>query len=163
MGVACKAAHQQLHDLSCCHATVLQVFAGLTGHWPKVRRCGRRAWHLEDKIRLLRTLRWGEIGYANLRHANMVCPEVWNCKWLRLDWRWSGNWLHPRDWDNGTKLQVGHGLTRQRPGGKHAVEVQMRTPAGHDTDLGQWLVSSISPLIYSLNQRDLLGVLSRSF
>ena len=117
----------------------------------------RRAWHLEDKVRILRTLRWGEIGFANLRHANMVCPEVcqspiatcnlllkisslrsaagclidssfrcmssatqirmppvltpeavqvWNCKWLRLDWRWSGNWLHPRDWDNQTRLQV---------------------------------------------------------
>lgn len=65
----------------------------------------KRAWHLEDKVRILRTLRWGELGFANLRHANMVCPEVWNCKWLRLDWRWNGNWLHPRDWDNQTRLQ----------------------------------------------------------
>ena len=73
----------------------------------RARWAHRRAWHLEDKIRIIKTLRWGEIGFANLRHANMVCPEVWNCKWLRLDWRWSGNWLHPKDWDNQTVLQVG--------------------------------------------------------
>ena len=97
-----------------CRSLLGAPFTARRSTRPEAQRCCRRAWHLEDKIRLLRTLRWGEIGFANLRHANMVCPEVWNCKWLRLDWRWSGNWLHPRDWDNGTKLQVGSTLTRLR-------------------------------------------------
>ena len=66
----------------------------------------RSAWHLVDKVRIIRSLQWGRHGYANLRHARMVCPEVWQCQHLGLDWRWSGLWLHPTDWQNVTRLKV---------------------------------------------------------
>ena len=66
----------------------------------------RSSWHLVDKVRIIRSLQWGRHGFANLRHARMVCPEVWNCHHLGLDWRWSGNWLHPTDWRNITRLRV---------------------------------------------------------
>ena len=59
-----------------------------------------------DKVRVIRSLRWGRHGYANLRHARMLCPEVWDCHHLGLDWRWSGNLLHPTDWSNDTLLAV---------------------------------------------------------
>lgn len=59
-----------------------------------------------DKVRIIRSLRWGRHGYANLRHARMLCPEVWDCHHLELDWRWSGNLLHPTDWANDTLLAV---------------------------------------------------------
>ena len=36
----------------------------------------RASWHLLDKVRILRSLRWGVHGFANLRHANMVRPTA---------------------------------------------------------------------------------------
>ena len=35
----------------------------------------RKSWHMHDKVQLLRRLRWGEVGFANLRHKGY---EVWH-------------------------------------------------------------------------------------
>ena len=89
---------------ACCKLELAQAQPHLTRP-----PCNRSGWHLSDKVRIIHTLRWRELvaqGFANLRHANMVCPEVWDCHYLQLDWRWSGNWLHPTDWTNDTALLV---------------------------------------------------------
>jgi hypothetical protein len=36
----------------------------------------RKSWHMHDKVQLLQRLRWGELGFANLRHKGY---EVWHC------------------------------------------------------------------------------------
>ena len=89
-----SSVHSQLATLAIYRAKIPNVFG-----------C-RSSWHLKDKVRILRSLQWGRHGFANLRHARMVCPEVWNCHHLWLDWKWSGNWLHPTDWRNVTQLKV---------------------------------------------------------
>jgi hypothetical protein len=35
----------------------------------------RKSWHMHDKVQLLQRLRWGEVGFANLRHKGY---EVWH-------------------------------------------------------------------------------------
>lgn len=30
--------------------------------------CRRHGWHMKDKVPLLQRLRWGQVGFANLRH-----------------------------------------------------------------------------------------------
>ena len=99
-GAMCVNLMNELTPIcSLSHTTVQQVLT------PSAH--SRSAWHLRDKVRILRSVQWGRHGFANLRHARMVCPEVWNCHHLGLDWRWSGLWLHPTNWRNITCLKVG--------------------------------------------------------
>ena len=44
----------------------------------KLRGC-REAWHLRDKVDTVSRLQWGRHSFANLRHANMTCPQHWTC------------------------------------------------------------------------------------
>ena len=56
---------------------------------------------------MLKRLRWGQHGYASLRQADLACPDSWDCAALNLAPAWAGNWLHPRDWNNHSRLRVG--------------------------------------------------------
>ena len=60
-----------------------------------------------EKPRVLKALRWGQHEYASLRYADMPCPSAWDCVGIALHPKWSGNWLHPRDYTNTTRLQAG--------------------------------------------------------
>ena len=47
----------------------------------------RESWHLKDKAAAVSRLQWGRHAFANLRHANMSCPQHWTCpvpmRWKR--------------------------------------------------------------------------------
>ena len=71
----------------------------------------RGAWHLRDKAAAASRLQWGKHGFANLRHANLTCPEHWRCSWSlrrlrRVRSGWTGAWLYPKDHLNASRVKV---------------------------------------------------------
>ena len=71
--------------------------------------CYRAGWHLRDKVEVLARLRWGQHGFANIRHANLSCPEQWQCRFSwrnKVSERWTGAWLHPLDYQDRSRVMV---------------------------------------------------------
>ena len=58
---------------------------------------------------MLARLQWHKHGFANLRHANLSCPEDWQCHFSRtshVEGHWTGAWLHPRDYKDLGRVKV---------------------------------------------------------
>ena len=58
---------------------------------------------------MLARLRWGQHGFANIRHANLSCPEQWQCRFSwrnKVSERWTGAWLHPLDYPDRSRVKV---------------------------------------------------------
>ena len=69
----------------------------------------------------------------------MVCPEVWQCHHLGLDWRWSGLWLHPTDWQNVTRLKVR--LQQLAWSARHTSLTAASSMGCDEEDTTQWVFS----------------------
>jgi hypothetical protein len=55
--------------------------------------CCRHSWHIRDHLPILKSLRWGEVPFANLRYKTVP----WDCGMADFfDCTWEGWWLRPR-------------------------------------------------------------------